>query len=127
MTELEKLVVSDLIDFELIKFCYSTEAVAWRCFAKKEFLKFSKIHTKIPVTESLFYGKRYAVVSGNTVRGINAFDNNFKWTIDKIRNDIVHFLDIKINRNETGLYYTTTHLVKFIDFTNFMETKICMS
>ena len=127
MTELEKLVVSDLIDFELIKFCYSTEAVAWRCFAKKEFLKFSKIHRKIPETESLFDGKWYAVASGNAVWGINAFGNNFNWTIYKIRNDIVHFLDIKIDHNETGLYYMTTDLVKFIDFTNFMETKICMS
>ena len=39
---------------------------------------------------------------------VNAFDDNLKFTIDKFTNNNFHFLDIKIDRNETDLFYKTT-------------------
>ena len=33
---------------------YYSEDVAWKCSVKKMFLKFRKIHKKMPVPESLF-------------------------------------------------------------------------
>ena len=54
----------------------------------------------------------------NIVRQFNAFDDNFQFTIDKVIDNKVHFLDIKIDRNETDLFYKTTHTGQYIDFTS---------
>ena len=53
---------------------------------------------------------------GNIVQKFNAFDDNLKFTIDKFTDSDVHFLDIKIDRNRTDLFYKTTHTGQYIDF-----------
>ena len=45
----------------------------------------------------------------NIVQQFNAFDDNLQFTIDKFTDNNVHFLDIKIDRNEIDLFYKTTH------------------
>ena len=41
-----------------------------------------------------------------------------KFTIDKFTDNNIHFLDIKIDCNETDLFYKTTHTGQYIDFTS---------
>ena len=83
MTELEKIVVSDLINSGLIKF----------------YIRY--------VDDTLLLAKEDDI--DNIVQQFNAFDDNLKFTIDKFTDNNVHFLDIKIDRNETDLFYKTTH------------------
>ena len=92
MTELEKIVVSDLISSGLIKF-YIRYVDATLLLAKEDDID-------------------------NIVQQFNAFDDNLKFTIDKFTDNNVHFLDIKIDRNETDLFYKTTHTGQYIDFTS---------
>ena len=92
MTELEKIVVSDLINSGLIKF----------------YIRY--------VDDTLLLAKEEDI--DNIVQQFNAFDDNLKFTIDKFTDNNVHFLDIKIDRNETDLFYKTTHTGQYIDFTS---------
>ena len=41
----------------------------------------------------------------NIVQQFNAFDDNLKFTIDKFADSDVHFLDIKVDRHKTDLFY----------------------
>ena len=54
----------------------------------------------------------------NIVQRFNAFDENLKFTIDTFTDSNVHFLDIKIDRNKTDLFYKTTRTRQYIDFTS---------
>ena len=92
MTELEKIVVSDLINSGLIKF----------------YIRY--------VDDTLLLAKEDDI--DNIVQQFNAFDDNLKFTIDKFTDNNVHFLDIKIDRNETDLFYKITHTGQYIDFTS---------
>ena len=92
MTELEKIVVSDLISSGLIKF----------------YIRY--------VDDTLLLAKEDDI--DNIVQQFNAFDDNLKFTIDKFTDNNVHFLDIKIDLNETDLFYKTTHTGQYIDFTS---------
>ena len=88
MTELEKIVVSDLINSGLIKFYirYVDDTIL---FAKED-------DTDIIVQQ------------------FNAFYDNLKSTIDKFTGSNVHF---KIVCNETD-YFTRPHTRQYIDFTS---------
>ena len=90
MMELEKIVVSDLINSGLIKFYIRH------------------------VDNTLLLAKEDVIV--NIVQQFNTFDDNLKFTIDKFTYNNIHFLDIKIGRNETDLFYKTTHTGQYIDF-----------
>ena len=90
MTKLDKIVVSDLIDSGLIKFY-------------------------IRYVDTLLLAKEDDI--DNIVQQFNGFDDNLKFTIDKFTDNNVLFLDIKIDRNETDLFYKTTHTGQYIDFT----------
>ena len=52
------------------------------------------------------------------MKEFNSFDKNIKSTMDKFDDGIVHFLDIKINRCETDLYYESTHTGQYSDFSS---------
>ena len=82
MTELEKIMVSDLINSGLIKF----------------YIRY--------VDDTLLLAKEDDI--DNIVQQINAFDDNLKFTIDKFTDNNVHFLDIKIDHNKTDLQITHT-------------------
>ena len=92
MMELEKIVVSDLINSGLIKF----------------YIRY--------VDDTLLLAKEDDI--DNIVQQFNAFDDNLKFTIDKFTDNNVHFLDIKIDRNGTDLFCKTTHTGQYIDFTS---------
>ena len=77
MTELEKIVVSDLINSGFIKF----------------YIRY--------VDDTLLLAKEDGI--DNIVQQFNAFDDNLKFPIDKFTDNNVHFLDIKIDPNETDL------------------------
>ena len=79
MTELGKIVVSDLISSGLIKF----------------YIRY--------VDDTLLLAKEDDI--DNIVQQFNVFDDTLKFTIDKLTDSNVHFLDIKIDRNETDLLY----------------------
>ena len=89
MTELEKIVVSDLINSGLIKF----------------YIRY--------LDDTLFLAKEDDI--GHIVQQFNAFDDKLKFTIDKFTDSNVHFLDIRIDRNKTDVYYKTTHRGQYID------------
>ena len=92
MTEFEKIVVSDLTNFGLIKF----------------YIRY--------VDDTLLLAKEDDI--DNIEQQFNGFDDNLKFTIDKFTDNNVPFLDIKIDRNETDLFYKTTHTGQYIDFTS---------
>ena len=79
MTELEKIVISDLINSGLIKFYIRHK------------------------DDSLLLAKEDDI--DNIVQQFHVFDDTLKFTIDKLTDSNVHFLDIKIDRNETDLLY----------------------
>ena len=92
MTEFEKIVVSDLTNFGLVKF----------------YIRY--------VDDTLLLAKEDDI--DNIEQQFNGFDDNLKFTIDKFTDNNVPFLDIKIDRNETDLFYKTTHTGQYIDFTS---------
>ena len=79
MTELEKIVISDLINSGLIRF----------------YIRY--------IDDTLLLAKEDDI--DNIVQQFNVFDDTLKFTIDKLTDSNVHFLDIKIDRNETDLLY----------------------
>ena len=40
---------------------------------------------------------------------LNFFDSNIQVTVDHLPDAIVHFLDLKVNGNQTDVYYKETH------------------
>ena len=92
MTEFEKIVVDKLIKDDIIKF----------------YIRY--------VDDTLVLAKEKDIV--NIMKEFNSFDKNIKSTMDKFDDGIVHFLDIKINRCETDLYYKSTHTGQYSDFSN---------
>ena len=78
MTELEKIVVSDLINPGLIKFYI-------RC-----------------VDDTILLAKEDDI--DNIVQQFNTFDDNLKFTIDKFTDSNVHFLNIKTDCTKTDLF-----------------------
>ena len=85
MTELGKIVVSDLINSGYIKF----------------YIRY--------VDDTLLIAKEDDI--HNIVQRFNASDDNLKFTIDKFTGTNVYFLDFKIDRNETDLFYKTNILI----------------
>ena len=78
ITELEKIVVSNLINSGMIKF----------------YIRY--------VDDPLFLAKEDDI--DNIVQQFNAFDENLKFTTDKFTDTNVHFLDIKIEDSRTDIF-----------------------
>ena len=47
---------------------------------------------------------------------LNSFDKNIKFTIDNFPDGKVHFLDIKVDKNHTDIYYKDTHTGQYTSF-----------
>ena len=50
---------------------------------------------------------------------LNSFHKNLKFTVDTFLDDIVHFLDIKIDGNKTDVYRKETHTGQYVHFSSF--------
>ena len=98
MTELEKIVASDLINSGLIKF----------------YIRY--------VNDTLSIAKEDD--NDNIAQHFNAFDDVLKFTIDKFTDSDVCSLDINIDRNRTNLLCMTTHTGQYIDFTSQTSWKL---
>ena len=85
MTELEKIVVSDLINSGLINF----------------YIRY--------VDNTLLLAKEDDI--DNIVQQFNAFDDNLKFPTYKFTDNNIHFLDIKIDRHKTDLFYTQDNIL----------------
>ena len=48
----------------------------------------------------------------------NSFHSSLQFTIDRFDNGNVHFLDISIDKNNTDLYYKTTHTGQYSDLSS---------
>ena len=46
----------------------------------------------------------------------NSFDKNIKFTVDTFPDGNVHFLDIKVDKNHTDIYYKDTHTGQYTSF-----------
>ena len=92
MTEFERLLVGKLIKDGLIKF----------------YIRY--------VDDTLVLAKAEDI--DNIMKQFNSFDKSMQFTIDRFEDDVVHFLDIKINGSETNLYYKTTHTGQYCDFSS---------
>ena len=92
MTEFEKIVVDKLIKDGIIKF----------------YIRY--------VDDTFVLGKEKDIV--NVMKEFNPFDKNIKFTMDKFDDGIVHFLDIKIIRCETDLYYKSTYTGQYSGFSS---------
>ena len=96
LTEFEKLIVSDLVDSGLIKF--------YRGYVDGTLILLKP--NNIPLLLEKF----------------NSFHNsqkNLKFTVDRFENDFVHFLDIKISCDGTGVYWKSTHTGQYTHFSSF--------
>ena len=61
----------------------------------------------------------------NTVlHKLNSFHPNLKFTVDKLDDVIVHYLDIKIIDNETDIHYKERHTGQYMDFSTFAPWRI---
>ena len=49
-------------------------------------------------------------------RSLNSFDKNIKFTVDTFPDGKVHFLDIKVDKNHTDIYYKDTHTGQYTSF-----------
>ena len=47
---------------------------------------------------------------------LNSFDKNIKFTVDTFPYGNVHFLDIKVDKNHTDIYYKDTHTGQYTSF-----------
>ena len=47
---------------------------------------------------------------------LNSFDKSIKFTVDTFPDGNVHFLDIKIDKNHTDIYYKKTHTGQYTSF-----------
>ena len=47
---------------------------------------------------------------------LNSFDKNIKFTVDTFPDGKVHFLDIKVDKNHTDIYYKDTHTGQYTSF-----------
>ena len=63
----------------------------------------------------------------NIMKQFNFFDKSIQFTIDRLEDGIVHFLDIKINGSEKDLYYKTTHTEQYWDFSSHISWKLKIS
>ena len=55
---------------------------------------------------------------------LNSFHPNFKFTVDKFDDGIVHYVDIKIIDNETDIYYKNTRTGQYMHFSTFVPWRI---
>ena len=88
MTELEKDIIQKLIDKKFIKF----------------YIRY--------VDDTLLLVKDKGI--DPILKELNSYNRNIKFTVDQFINEDVHFLDIKIHRNNTNIYYKDTHTGQYI-------------
>ena len=90
MTELESTVVKELVDKSIIKL-YMRYVDDTLLLVKEKDI--NRIHKRL-----------------------NSFDKNIKFTIDTFPDGNVHFLDIKVENNNTDIYYKDTHTGQYTSF-----------
>ena len=83
MTKLESTIVKELVDISLVKL-YMRYVDDTLLLVKDKDINY--IHKRL-----------------------NSFDKNIKFTIDNFPDGKVHFLDIKVDKNHTDIYYKDTH------------------
>ena len=93
MTELENVLIKDLLDTGTIAF-----------YARY-------------VDDTLVLVKPNDVQK--VLNKLNSFHKNLKFTVDTFPDDIVHFLDIKIDGNKTDVYRKETHTGQYVQFSSF--------
>ena len=90
MTELEKDIIQKLIDKKFIKFYFRY------------------------VDDTLLLVKDEDI--DLILKELNSYNKNIKFTVDGFINEDVHFLDIKINQNNTDIYYKDTDPGQYIHY-----------
>ena len=90
MTELESTIVKELVDKSLVKL----------------YMRY--------VNDTLLLVKDKDI--NYIQKRLNSFDKNIKFTVDTFRNGNIHFLDIKVNKNHTDIYYKDTHIGQYASF-----------
>ena len=92
MTELEKFILDELINDNIVKF----------------YIRYVDDTLLLIKTED----------TDKILKKFNSFDKNIQFTVDKFLNGNVHFLDIKINRNKTDIYFKEAHTGQYTHFTS---------
>ena len=90
MTELENTIVKELVDKSLVKL-YMRYVNDKLLLVKDKDINY--IHKRL-----------------------NSFDKNIKFIVDTFPDGAVHFLDIKVDKNHTDIYYKDTHTGKYTSF-----------
>ena len=90
MTELESTIVKELVDKSLVKL-YMRYVDDTLLLVKDKDINY--IHKRL-----------------------NSFDKNIKFTINTFPDGKVHFLDIKVDKNHTDIYYKDTHTGQYTSF-----------
>ena len=93
MTELENVLIKDLLDTGTIAF-YAHYVDDTLVLVKPNDVQ--KVLTKL-----------------------NSFHKNLKFMVDTFPDDIVHFLDIKIDGNKIDVYRKETHTGQYVHFSSF--------
>ena len=90
MTELESTIVKELVDKSLVKL-YMRYADNTLLLVKDKDINY--LHKRL-----------------------NSFDKNIKFTVDTLADGNVHFLDIKVDKNRTDIYYKDTYTGQYTSF-----------
>ena len=83
MTELESTIVKELVDKSLVKL----------------YMRYVNNTLLLVKDKDINYIHKH----------LNSFDKNIKFTVDTFPDGKVHFLDIKVDKNHTDIYYKDTH------------------
>ena len=50
------------------------------------------------------------------LKELNSYNKNIRFTVDRFINEDVHFLEVKIDQNNTDIYYKDTHTGQYIHY-----------
>ena len=92
MTELEKVIIDDLVSTGIIKF----------------YIRY--------VDDTLVLAKPQDF--GLILSKLNSYNKSLNFTIDTFPDNDIHFLDIRIRETETDIYYKPTHTGQYCDFSS---------
>lgn len=95
MTELEKVVVNEMIDSGLIKF-----------YARY-------------VDDTLLLVKPQDI--DGVLQKFNQFHSNLEFTVDKFENCVPHFLDLEIHPDGITIYRKDTHTAQFVNYNSYTK------
>ena len=85
----------------------------WQCL-QRQFVKFLYFLCFVVLPASI---KESDI--GTILDKLNGFHSSLRFTVDKVGNRVVHYLDFKVFNYQVTIYYEDTHTAQYMLFNNF--------